>query len=161
MGLSVIATAFESFCRVGSRSLSFIRHIHCLKNSVRTTVRRALPQCIRVAKPHLGSKIKVTMEERGTMGEAANVSQRQRMQDVEKIGPNLAPQTSVAAQTDSTDAEATAGRGPMRYMKSFEKTLVRYNMEARGIQRVMPEDRHSLTQLGFGQIGILWFSVNL
>lgn len=49
----------------------------------------------------------------------------------------------------------------MRYMKSFEKTLIRYNMEARGIQRVMPEDRHSLTQLGFGQIGILWFSVNL
>lgn len=49
----------------------------------------------------------------------------------------------------------------MRYIKSFEKTLIRYNMEARGIQRVMPEDRHSLSQLGFGQIGILWFSVNL
>ena len=100
------------------------------------------------------------MEERGgTADEAAdNSSNRQRLQDAEKIGPNLAPVTS---RSNTTDLEADAGHGAMGYIKSFERTLIRYNMEARGIQRVMPEDRHSLSQLGFGQIGILWFSVNL
>jgi NCS1 nucleoside transporter family len=98
------------------------------------------------------------MEERGTAHEGENTSHGQRMQDAEKIGPNLAPVTS---RSNATDLEATPSRGAMRYIKSFEKTLIRYNMEARGIQRVMPEDRHSLSQLGFGQIGILWFSVNL
>lgn len=99
------------------------------------------------------------MEERGTADEAAAyTSHRQRMQDNEKIGPNLAPVTS---RSNTTDLEAEPTNGAMRYIKSFEKTLVRYNMEARGIQRVMPEDRHSLSQMGFSQIGILWFSVNL
>lgn len=98
------------------------------------------------------------MEEHGAADESAHTSHRQRMHDAEKVGPNLAPGTS---RTNITDLEADASHGAMRYMKSFEKTLIRYNMEARGIQRVMPEDRHSLSQLGFGQIGILWFSVNL
>jgi NCS1 nucleoside transporter family len=100
------------------------------------------------------------MEERGGTADeaAAYSSNRQRLQDAEKIGPNLAPVTS---RSNTTDLEADASHGAMGYIKSFEKTLIRYNMEARGIQRVMPEDRHSLSQLGFGQIGILWFSVNL
>lgn len=98
------------------------------------------------------------MEEHGVAGESAHTSHRQRMHDSEKIGPNLAP---VTTRTNTTDLEAVPSHGAMRYIKSFEKTLIRYNMEARGIQRVMPEDRHSLSQLGFGQIGILWFSVNL
>jgi len=98
------------------------------------------------------------MEEHGAADEHAHASHRQRTHDAEKIGPNLAPVTS---RTNTTDLEADPSHGPMRYIKSFEKTLVRYNMEARGIQRVMPEDRHSLSQMGFGQIGILWFSVNL
>lgn len=98
------------------------------------------------------------MEEHGAADESAHTSRRQRMHDAEKIGPNLAP---VTTRTNTTDLEAAPSHGAMRYIKSFEKTLIRYNMEARGIQRVMPEDRHSLSQLGFGQIGILWFSVNL
>jgi NCS1 nucleoside transporter family len=100
------------------------------------------------------------MEERGGTADEATTynSNRQRLQDAEKIGPNLAPVTS---RSNTTDLEADASHGAMGYIKSFEKTLIRYNMEARGIQRVMPEDRHSLSQLGFGQIGILWFSVNL
>jgi hypothetical protein len=105
------------------------------------------------------------MEERGGGGgggtadeAAAHNSHCQRLQDAEKIGPNLAPVTS---RSNTTDLEADAGHGAMGYMKSFERMLIRYNMEARGIQRVMPEDRHSLSRLGFGQIGILWFSINL
>jgi NCS1 nucleoside transporter family len=98
------------------------------------------------------------MEDRGTADEAAYALHRQRMQDAEKVGPNLA---AVTSRTNTTDVEAQPSHGPMRYIKSFEKTLIRYNMEARGIQRVMPDDRHSLSQMGFGQIGILWFSINL
>ncbi|OCK75493.1 purine-cytosine permease FCY21 [Lepidopterella palustris CBS 459.81] len=45
--------------------------------------------------------------------------------------------------------------------KTFEKRLVAYNLEARGIQRVEPGERHDLRSLGYTQIGILWFSINL
>ena len=72
------------------------------------------------------------MEEHGAADEPGNSSHRQRMHDAEKIGPNLAPVTS---RTNTTDVEANPSNGAMRYMKSFEKTLVRYNMEARGIQQ--------------------------
>lgn len=36
-----------------------------------------------------------------------------------------------------------------------------YNLEARGIQRVLEADKHDLRQLGYTQIAILWFSINL
>lgn len=96
------------------------------------------------------------MDGHGTTNQAAYPSLRPRMPDIEKVGPKLTPHTSAAAQTDSTDVEASVGPGPMRYIKSFERTLTRYNLEARGIERVMPEDRQSLKQLGFDQIGITY-----
>lgn len=43
----------------------------------------------------------------------------------------------------------------------FERQLVLYNLEARGIRRVEPSERHDLNRLGYSQIGLLWFSVNL
>ncbi|KAI5367101.1 Putative purine-cytosine permease, vitamin B6 transporter Tpn1 [Septoria linicola] len=46
-------------------------------------------------------------------------------------------------------------------LKTFERTLLRYNIEARGVQRVLPEDRHDLSRLGFTQIMLLWISINL
>lgn len=46
-------------------------------------------------------------------------------------------------------------------MERIERTLVHYNIEARGIQRVRPEDRHSMNKLGFIQVFLLWFSINL
>ena len=45
--------------------------------------------------------------------------------------------------------------------KSFERQLVAYNLEARGIQRVEPDERHDLRSLGYTQIAVLWFSINL
>ncbi|KAF2458159.1 permease for cytosine/purines, uracil, thiamine, allantoin-domain-containing protein [Lineolata rhizophorae] len=44
---------------------------------------------------------------------------------------------------------------------AFERQLVKYNLEARGIQRVEPDERHDLQQLGYTQVGMFWFSVNL
>ena len=45
--------------------------------------------------------------------------------------------------------------------RALERTLLRYNLEARGIQRVSPEHRHDMKQSGFMQIAILWISINL
>jgi NCS1 nucleoside transporter family len=45
--------------------------------------------------------------------------------------------------------------------KSVEKQLVAYNLEARGIQRVEPEERHHLRSLGYAQVAMMWFSINL
>ncbi|KAF2138366.1 uncharacterized protein K452DRAFT_92629 [Aplosporella prunicola CBS 121167] len=61
-----------------------------------------------------------------------------------------------ALRRPSTAAEATKG-----WLKSFEQTLIAYNLEARGIERVEPHERHDLRALGYSQIGILWFSINL
>ncbi|KAF1990317.1 putative nucleoside transporter [Aulographum hederae CBS 113979] len=44
--------------------------------------------------------------------------------------------------------------------KSFEKQLVAYNLEARGIQRVTPEERMDTTKLGYTQVALFWFSIN-
>jgi len=48
-----------------------------------------------------------------------------------------------------------------RHMKNFEKQLVAYNFEERGIRRVESSERHDLRILGFTQVFILWFSINL
>ena len=53
-----------------------------------------------------------------------------------------------------------AGKLQLKW-KSFEKQLVAYNLEARGIQRVEPDERHDLRALGYSQIAILWFAINL
>lgn len=36
-----------------------------------------------------------------------------------------------------------------------------YNLESRGIERVLPSERQPLKELGFNQIFIMWFSINL
>lgn len=43
----------------------------------------------------------------------------------------------------------------------FERQLVAYNLEARGIARVEPHERQDLHLLGYSQVAIMWFSVNL
>lgn len=47
------------------------------------------------------------------------------------------------------------------YMKRFEKQLVEYNIEARGIQRVEEQERHALTWVTYLQVFLLWVSINL
>lgn len=47
------------------------------------------------------------------------------------------------------------------YMKRFEKQLVEYNIEARGIQRVDEQERHALTWVTYLQVFLLWVSINL
>ena len=47
------------------------------------------------------------------------------------------------------------------YVKRFEKHLVEYNLEARGIQRVEESERIPLTLVAYLQVFLLWVSINL
>lgn len=67
------------------------------------------------------------------------------------------------------DAESQSPTGSVagycrRIGNFFEKTerwLVKYNLEARGIQRVEPHERHDVTWISYLQAFQLWFSINL
>lgn len=59
------------------------------------------------------------------------------------------------------------GRNPVgtrlgSLLRAFEKQLVEYNLEARGIERVKPEERiKRLSWLSYLQAFLLWVSINL
>lgn len=78
--------------------------------------------------------------------------------DMEKAGPELGPVADATAVEERPPAPPGFMPKVKYYVREFEHALVKYNLEARGIQRVMPEERHSM---GFMQIGLLWFSINL
>jgi len=59
-----------------------------------------------------------------------------------------------------TNDETNLG-GWKRAWNGFERQLVAYNLEARGIERVEPDERQDLRLLGYSQVAIMWFSVNL
>lgn len=80
---------------------------------------------------------------------------------MEKGVPVLAPNAE-SEPAIATDGPETASASTLkRYIKSFERTLVRLNLEERGIERVPPEHRHSTQKLGFSQICLLWVGINL
>ena len=56
---------------------------------------------------------------------------------------------------------ALAANGLEGRLRSFERQLIKYNVEARGIQRVEPNERHALTWKGYVSMFCLWFSINL
>ena len=73
-----------------------------------------------------------------------------------------------AALTPNAHDELLTSEGPpatnsrlRRAWVRFERQLVAYNLEARGIQRVEPHERQDLRALGYSQVAIMWFSVNL
>jgi hypothetical protein len=78
----------------------------------------------------------------------------------------FAPNTSndarlpVSAHDGENENEVKGGRWQETW-KAFERQLVAYNLEARGIERVEPDERQDLRLLGYSQMAIMWFSVNL
>lgn len=69
-----------------------------------------------------------------------------------RIGDHGAPSASPPSSLGATIA---------RHIKNFEKQLVEYNLEARGIQRVEVDERLDLTRKNYAQAFLLWFSINL
>ena len=57
--------------------------------------------------------------------------------------------------------EATVDRHRNRWLQKYEQYLVAANVEARGIRRVEPHERHSTKSLGYTHVSIIWFSINL
>jgi hypothetical protein len=75
----------------------------------------------------------------------------------------FAPNTDLDLPIHGNDArnDATKLGRIRRGWQSFERQLVAYNLEARGIQRVESDERQDLRLLGYSQVAIMWFSVNL
>ncbi|KAF8454798.1 permease for cytosine/purines, uracil, thiamine, allantoin-domain-containing protein [Terfezia claveryi] len=78
-------------------------------------------------------------------------------QDMEKDGDSRSPahEHQVNVLTPPTSNKTLLQR--------WESTLIKYNVEGRGIQRVLPHERHAAgsPQTSLGQISLLWFSINL
>ncbi|KAK5165895.1 Vitamin B6 transporter [Saxophila tyrrhenica] len=81
--------------------------------------------------------------------------------DVEKAGPGLAPEGEALSPNDNLEDRTGPLSTAQEWFKRVEKTLLRYNVESRGIQRVLPAQRHTIEHLGFTQICMLWVSINL
>ncbi|KAI9659106.1 MAG: hypothetical protein M1821_002066 [Bathelium mastoideum] len=81
--------------------------------------------------------------------------------DAEK-GPVPVAAASPVLEADHGNREAQGRFSKIgRYVQSFEEQMVAYNLETRGIKRVEPDERHDLKSLGYAQVAILWFSINL
>ena len=63
--------------------------------------------------------------------------------------------------TSSSPLPSTFAGKIDRYTKNIEQNLVKYNLEARGIQRVEPYETHELSWKRYLQVFLLWFSINL
>lgn len=79
--------------------------------------------------------------------------------DEEKGTPAIMPRNEDdnAEMQLSTSFLGRVGHG----LKQFERTMAYYNLEARGIHRVEPSERHSIKKLGYMQIVLFWTSINL
>lgn len=77
------------------------------------------------------------------------------------FAPNATDDTPLATTHCNPPEHETPQRGVQQIWKRFEQQLVAYNLEARGVTRVEPHERQDLRLLGYSQVAIMWFSVNL
>ena len=90
----------------------------------------------------------------------------QPVADLEKAGgtTNVSSRNSVEKTTiDSSSPSATPALIPVptklqRWNNKIESLA---GLEARGITRVLPEECHGLSVMGYAQMAILWFSANV
>ncbi|KAL8920469.1 MAG: hypothetical protein Q9208_006218 [Pyrenodesmia sp. 3 TL-2023] len=64
----------------------------------------------------------------------------------------------------SMDSAEDTPNGPSKlatYSRNFERTLIKYNLEARGVQRVLPHESRALTWRSYFQPFFFWCSINL
>jgi len=82
----------------------------------------------------------------------------QSLPDIEKLAGHNQPGDGAGTQLSPERSSTPKWK---RYLKAFEEQLTAYNLETRGIKRVEPSERHDMRTLGFSQIFVLWFSINL
>lgn len=83
-------------------------------------------------------------------------SSREEIASVKQHGDKEEACTQITA-----DPEGQRGTSAHRAYASFERSLIKYNIEARGIQRVLPDERQDVRKRNLAQIALLWFSINL
>ena len=81
--------------------------------------------------------------------------------NTEKAAPVLSPTSDETLPMHNDSQESGSTTGLLEFIKRAERSLVQYNLEARGIQRVLPEHRHTTERLGFAQVSLIWISINL
>ena len=68
----------------------------------------------------------------------------------------------IAPEVEARHDRRPSGAGRLAYYtKRFERYLVKYNLETRGLQRVTPQETHPVTWLSYAQAFMLWVSINL
>ncbi|KAL9024493.1 MAG: hypothetical protein Q9196_006476 [Gyalolechia fulgens] len=71
------------------------------------------------------------------------------------------PTESEAKVASPEDENPKSSSTCAAYIRTFERTLVKYNFEARGVQRVLPHECHPLTWTSYLQPFFFWTSINL
>ena len=89
-------------------------------------------------------------------GDIERGSHETSLEDERKNRPNTKPELKSTAGM-SAGFVGTLGL----YVKKFERYLIRYNLEARGLQRVLPYETHPITWSSYLQAFLLWVSINL
>lgn len=67
------------------------------------------------------------------------------------------PPQNAGGGDDDGDGDTRQKTLPQR----LRSQLARLDLETRGVQRVEPHERHDLRTLGYTQVSVLWFSINL
>jgi hypothetical protein len=78
--------------------------------------------------------------------------------DIEKIGSTTPEGHGAHATTQGGQPSASRIGAEL---KSFERTLLKYNLEIRGIQRVEEHEKVQIGWFAYLQVFVLWVSVNL
>lgn len=89
---------------------------------------------------------------------------RTSVEDVEKGSERTRNGDNAHNETNFTAMPSAPAKGLGKleiYTKKFEHSLIKYNFEARGVQRVEPHETDSLTWKNYLQAFSLWVSVNL
>ena len=78
--------------------------------------------------------------------------------DVEKARPVASPTLEIRL---SRHGKSVHTPGIASSLRAFERTLIKYNLETRGIQRVEDYEKVQIGWLAYLQVFVLWVSVNL
>jgi hypothetical protein len=86
---------------------------------------------------------------------------------MEAVDPTADVERTGSIKPEVCDAHARRQQGPASTsgvrakLKSFEHTLLKYNLEMRGIQRVEEDEKVQIGWFAYLQVFVLWVSVNL
>lgn len=83
---------------------------------------------------------------------------RLKQHDVEVVTTRPSAEEMMIEEPRDDNSSAS---GLKRSFNRFERYMIAHNYESRGIRRVEPDERHDTKSLGYTQIGMLWFSINL